>query len=68
MQRKNIPITIFGIGLALKQNPEVCEAIKNGNYEVAAHGYRWIDYQDIKKSVEKKHMHQTIQFCTMYFF
>jgi allantoinase len=58
---KNIPVTIFGVGLGLEQNPEVCEAIKNGNYEVAAHGYRWIDYQDVKKSVEKKHMQQAIK-------
>ena len=58
---KNIPVTIFGVGLALEQNPEVCEAIKNGNYEVAAHGYRWIDYQDVKKSVEKKHMQKAIK-------
>ena len=58
---KNIPVTIFGVGLALEQNPQVCEAIKNGNYEVAAHGYRWIDYQDVKKSIEKKHMQQAIK-------
>ena len=60
-QLKNIPVTIFGVGLALEQNPEVCEAIKNGNYEIAAHGYRWIDYQDVKKSIEKKHMQQAIK-------
>ena len=60
-KEKNIPITIFGVGLALKQNKEVCEALKNGNYEIAAHGYRWIDYQNIKKSVEKKHMQQAIK-------
>ena len=29
-------------------------AIKNGNYEVACHGWRWIDYQNVKKNVEKK--------------
>ena len=60
-KKKKIPITIFGVGLALKQNPEVCEAIRNGNYEIAAHGYRWIDYQNVKKSVEKKHMSQAIK-------
>jgi putative urate catabolism protein len=60
-KEKKIPITVFGVGLALKQNLEVCEAIKNGDYEVAAHGYRWIDYQDIKKSVEKKHMLEAIK-------
>ncbi len=60
-KQKKIPVTIFGVGLALKQNPEVCNAIKNGDYEIAAHGYRWIDYQNIKKSVEKKHMQQAIK-------
>ena len=60
-KEKKIPITIFGVGLALKQNPDVCDAIKNGDYEIAAHGYRWIDYQDIKKSVEKKHMQLAIK-------
>jgi putative urate catabolism protein len=60
-KEKKIPITIFGVGLALKQNPDVCHAIKNGDYEIAAHGYRWIDYQDVKKTVEKKHMQQAIK-------
>ena len=60
-REKKIPITVFGVGLALKQNPEVCTALKNGNYEIAAHGYRWIDYQNIKKSIEKKHMQQAIK-------
>ena len=60
-KEKNIPVTVFGVGLALEQNPEVCKAIKNGNYEVAAHGYRWIDYQDIKKSDEKKYMQKAIK-------
>ena len=60
-KEKKIPVTIFGVGLALKQNSEVCEAIKNGDYEIAAHGYRWIDYQNIKKPIEKKHMDQAIK-------
>ena len=60
-EEKKIPVTIFGVGLALKQNPEICDALKNGDYEIAAHGYRWIDYQNIKKSIEKKHMNKSIQ-------
>jgi putative urate catabolism protein len=55
-QEKKLPITIFGVGMALKKNPEICEAIKNANYEIASHGWRWIDYQNINKSEEKKHM------------
>ena len=60
-KEKKIPVTIFGVGLALNNNPEVCEAIKKGNYEIAAHGYRWIDYQNVKKSIEKKHMQQAVK-------
>ncbi|MDA7847252.1 allantoinase PuuE [Candidatus Pelagibacter sp.] len=60
-QEKKIPITIFGVGMALEKNPEICKAIKNSDYEVASHGWRWIDYQNIKKSEEKKHMKIAIQ-------
>ena len=60
-QEKKIPITIFGVAMALERNPEVCKAIKNGNYEVACHGWRWIDYQNVKKSNEKKDMKLAIK-------
>ena len=66
-QDKKIPITIFGVGLALQQNPEICNAIKNADYEVASHGWRWIDYQHIKKSEEKKHMKLAINKITEIF-
>ena len=60
-QEKKIPITVFGVGMALEKNPEICKAIKDAGYEVASHGWRWIDYQNIKKSEEKKHMKLAIQ-------
>jgi putative urate catabolism protein len=60
-QEKNIPVTIFGVAMALERNPDVCKAIKNGNYEVASHGWRWIDYQNIKKNVEKEHMKKAVK-------
>ena len=60
-EEKKIPITIFGVAMALERNPEVCEAIKNGNYEIACHGWRWIDYQNVKKSTEKKDMKLAIK-------
>ena len=60
-QEKKIPITIFGVAMALERNPEVCKAIKNGNYELACHGWRWIDNQNVKKSTEKKDMKLAIK-------
>ena len=60
-QEKNIPVTIFGVAMALERNPEVCKAIKNGNYEIASHGWRWIDYQNVKKNIEKNHMKKAVK-------
>ena len=66
-QEKKIPITVFGVGMALEKNPEVCKAIIEADYEVASHGWRWIDYQNIKKTEEKKHMKLAIQTHTKIF-
>ena len=57
-------MTIFGVGLALEKNTEVCDAIKNAKFEVASHGYRWIDYQYIDPKIEEEHIikcYQTIK-------
>ena len=53
---RDLPLTIFGVGLALEQNNEVCSAIKGSNFEVASHGYRWIDYQYIDQKTEEDHI------------
>ena len=60
-KEKNIPITVFGVGMALEKNPEICKAIIDADYEVASHGWRWIDYQNVSKSVEKKYMDLAIK-------
>ena len=59
-KEKKIPVTIFGVGMALAKNPQICKALMSSDYEVASHGWRWIDYQYIKKSEEKKHMKMAI--------
>ena len=60
-QEKNIPITIFGVGMALERNQDVCNAIKKAGYEIASHGWRWIDYQNVSRSKEKEHMNLAIK-------
>ena len=53
---RDLPLTIFGVGLALEKNEEICSAIKEVNFEVASHGYRWINYQDIDPKIEEDHI------------
>jgi len=56
----NLPLTVFGVGMALERNLEICNEIRNSNYEIASHGWRWIDYQNVSRSIEKKHMQKAI--------
>jgi allantoinase len=59
-QRRNLPMTIFGVGMALIRNPYVVEAIKSAGYDVASHGQRWIHYQDMPIETERQYMDQAI--------
>ena len=59
--KKKIPLTIFGVGMALERNKDVCSAIKKANYEVASHGWRWIDYQNVPEKKEKNDMKLAIK-------
>ena len=54
--KRKIPLTIFGVGMALQKNLEICKAIKEANFEIASHGYRWIDYQYVDQKIEKEHI------------
>ncbi|HEU0196297.1 MAG TPA: allantoinase PuuE [Nevskiaceae bacterium] len=59
-ERRKLPLTCFGVGLALEQNPEVAHAVVEAGHEIACHGYRWIHYQHVPEAVEREH----IQRCT----
>lgn len=59
-QRRGLPMTIFGVGMALARNPYIAEAIKSANYDVVSHGQRWIHYQDMDIETERMYMDQAI--------
>ncbi|MDZ7839349.1 MAG: allantoinase PuuE [Gammaproteobacteria bacterium] len=58
---REIPVTVFGVAMALDRNPRAVEAMHKAGWEIATHGYRWIDYQDVPESVEWDHLQQAIQ-------
>lgn len=56
-----IPVTVFGVAMALERNPEAVEAMLKADWEIASHGYRWIDYQHMPIEQERKYLQKAIE-------
>ncbi|WP_009633139.1 allantoinase PuuE [Synechocystis sp. PCC 7509] len=61
---RNIPLTVYGIAMALERNPEAVEAMIEADWEIASHGYRWIDYKYFGEDVEREHLEKAIAIHT----
>lgn len=58
--KAKIPLTIYGVATALARAPEQVAAMQAADWEIASHGWKWIDYKDITKSTEGTHIKKTI--------
>jgi putative urate catabolism protein len=58
---RKMPVTVFGVAMALQRNPAVVDAMWEANWEIASHGYRWIDYQFVEEKIEREHMQKAIE-------
>jgi len=56
-----MPVTVFGVASAMEQNPAAVEAMLESGWEVASHGYRWIDYQSVPEEIEREHIAKAIE-------
>jgi putative urate catabolism protein len=61
---RGLPVTVFGVALALAQNPQAVDAMLAADWEIASHGYRWIDYQYVPEAVEAEHIARAIELHT----
>ncbi|MEO0549056.1 MAG: allantoinase PuuE [Pseudomonadota bacterium] len=57
---RNLPVTVFGVAKALEMNPQAVEAMLKADWEVASHGLRWIDYQNVPEEMEAAHIEEAI--------
>jgi putative urate catabolism protein len=59
-----VPVTVFGVAAALAMNPAAVDAMLAADWEIASHGYRWIDYQYVPEEVEREHIARAIALHT----
>jgi putative urate catabolism protein len=58
--RRGLPLTVFGVAMAMQRNPELVRACLDAGHEVASHGLRWIHYQDMPEAVEREHLARAV--------
>jgi putative urate catabolism protein len=59
-----LPLTVFGVASAMERNPIAVEAMLQSGWEIASHGYRWIDYQTVPEAVEREHIQKAVEIQT----
>ena len=60
-ERRNLPLTVFGVSMALQRHPELTAAFVELQHEIACHGWRWINYQTVDEATEREHMRRGME-------
>ena len=55
-ERRALPLTVFGVSMALQRHPDVTQAFVELGHEIACHGWRWIHYQNVDEATEREHL------------
>jgi putative urate catabolism protein len=59
-RERQIPLTVFGVAMALERNPAAVEAMLKDGHEIASHGWRWISYQQVGEATEREHVARAV--------
>ncbi len=63
-EERALPFTSFAVATALERNPEAAHAMRAQGHELATHGYKWIDYQNVPAEVEREHIKRAVEVHT----
>ncbi|HAU92218.1 MAG TPA: allantoinase PuuE [Alteromonas sp.] len=56
----NIPVTVFGVTMALERHPEAVKAMLDADWEIASHALRWIHFQDMDINEERAQIEESV--------
>lgn len=62
---KNVPVTIYAVATALMRSPAQVEAMQQAGWEIASHGYKWIEHKDMPEDVERSQIQDAIRLHTL---
>ncbi len=63
-EARQLPLTVFAVASALQRCPDVAAAFSELGHEVACHGLKWINYQNVEEAAERAHMQEAMALLT----
>jgi len=61
---RKLPVTVYGVAMALERNPAAVKAMLDADWEIASHGYRWIEYGSMAEADERAHLRKAVDIHT----
>jgi putative urate catabolism protein len=61
---RKMPVTVFGVAMAMLRSPDQVAAMKEANWEIASHGLKWIDYKDFSRKDEQAQIAEAVRLHT----
>ena len=55
-EKRGLPLTVFGVSMALQRHPDLTQAFMDLGHEIACHSWRWIHYQHMSEIKERRHI------------
>jgi OHCU decarboxylase len=60
-----VPVTIYGVATAFARSPAQVEAMLQAKWEIASHGYKWVEHKDMPPEIERQQIAEAIRLHTV---
>ena len=60
-----VPVTIYGVATAFARSPAQVEAMLEAKWEIASHGYKWVEHKDMPPEIERQQIAEAIRLHTV---
>ncbi|MEO8882415.1 MAG: allantoinase PuuE, partial [Devosia sp.] len=56
-----IPVTVYGVATAFARSPGQVQAMLDADWEIASHGYKWVEHKDMPAETERHQIAEAIR-------
>ena len=60
-----VPVTIYGVATAFARSPAQVMAMQEADWEIASHGYKWVEHKDMPPELEREQIREAIRLHTI---